>query len=403
MKIRSITYFLDPGWPLQERLFDEAARFIMAAAPAYVEAGYEVQTARMATVPFPYLLADSALSDTLELAKSIETMAKGRGYDYVALGPAVPEMPESYQVIPDAINSTENIFFSGEMASFEKGVSLPAVRACAQVIHQTAPTSANGFNNLYFAALANVLPGSPFFPAAYHSGGPPAFALATEAADLAVEAFSTAPDLNCARRRLSTMIETHGRALAQVGQGLAERFGIAFGGIDFSMAPFPDVELSLGTAIERMGVPEVGLGGSLTAAAILTHAIDQADFPRAGFSGLFMPVLEDTVLAKRAEEGVLSVNDLLLYSAVCGTGLDTVPLAGDVSPEALTALLLDLAALAHRLNKPLTARLLPIPGKSAGDLTDFDFYYFANSRVLPLSAKPLRAHLTGDQTFRLAN
>jgi len=74
---------------------------------------------------------------------------------------------------------------------------------------------------------------------------------------------------------------------------------------------------------------------------------------------------------------------------VCGTGLDTVPLPGDTSPEQLYAILLDLAALAHRLDKPLTARLMPLPGKSAGDPTDFDFAYFANSRVMELQAKPL--------------
>jgi uncharacterized protein (UPF0210 family) len=402
MKIRSITYFLNPGWPLREELLDEAGRFIKAAAPAFAEAGYEVQTARMATVPFPHLFANGDLGDAVELAKSLEVSAKVRGYDYVSLGPAIPEVPESYQIIPDVIESTESVFLAGEMASLEKGVSLPAVRACAQVIHRTATTSANGFNNLYFAALANVRPGSPFFPAAYHHGGPPTFALATEAANLAVNAFSSASNLNGARQNLSTSIETHGRALAQVSRELVNQFGISFGGIDFSLAPFPEMELSLGTAVERMGVPAVGFHGSLTAAAILTDAIDRADFPRAGFSGLFMPVMEDTVLARRAEEELLSVKDLLLYSAVCGTGLDTVPLAGDVSPGELAALLLDLATLAQRLNKPLTARLLPIPGKSAGDLTDFDFYYFANSRVMPLSAKSLDAHLMGDETFRLS-
>jgi hypothetical protein len=67
---------------------------------------------------------------------------------------------------------------------------------------------------------------------------------------------------------------------------------------------------------------------------------------------------------------------------VCGTGLDTVPLPGDVSEEELAGILLDVAALALRLDKPLTARLMPIPGAQAGDLTEFDFAYFANGRVL---------------------
>ena len=42
-------------------------------------------------------------------------------------------------------------------------------------------------------------------------------------------------------------------------------------------------------------------------------------------AGLMLPVLEDPVLAKRAGEGRYGVQDLLLYSSVCGTGLDVVP------------------------------------------------------------------------------
>jgi hypothetical protein len=73
-----------------------------------------------------------------------------------------------------------------------------------------------------------------------------------------------------------------------------------------------------------------------------------------------------------------------------------------VSADQLTAVLLDLAALALRLDKPLTARLMPIPGKQAGEPTDFDFPFFANSRVMALEAQPLTGVLTGDENFSLS-
>jgi uncharacterized protein (UPF0210 family) len=101
------------------------------------------------------------------------------------------------------------------------------------------------------------------------------------------------------------------------------------------------------------------------------------------------PVLEDSILAKRAAEGTLTIKDILLYSAVCGTGLDTIPLLGDTSSGHLVPLLLDVCALALRLDKPLTARLMPIPGKKAGDLTNFDFAFFAGSKVMSLESAPL--------------
>jgi hypothetical protein len=152
-----------------------------------------------------------------------------------------------------------------------------------------------------------------------------------------------------------------------------------------------------------MGVPKIGLHGSLAAASILTEAVDRANFPHTGFSGFMQPVLEDSVLARRAAEGTLTVKDLLLYSAVCGTGLDTVPLPGDTSADQIAALLLDLCALALRLDKPLTARLMPVPGKAATDPTGFDFAFFANSKVMALEAQKLENIFSGDEVFQLSS
>jgi uncharacterized protein (UPF0210 family) len=178
--------------------------------------------------------------------------------------------------------------------------------------------------------------------------------------------------------------------LERVAEQLRSSHSVSFGGIDFSLAPFPAQERSLGAAFEALGIPVIGLHGSLAAAAFITETLDRVNFKRAGFCGLFLPVLEDAILALRAAEGLLTLKDLLLYSAVCGTGLDTIPLPGNVSEEQLVAVLLDLAVLALRLDKPLTARLMPIPGKLAGDPTGFNFSYFANSRVMAIEARALQ-------------
>lgn len=400
MKIRSITYFCNPGWPLDEKKLRLAGAFLAEAKTAFEEAGYEVQTTRLATTPFPKLLSGK-VDKTVDLARTLSLLLPEIDVAYAALGPALPEVPDSYPVIPEAIAASENIFFSGVMAEPRHGISLMAVRACAEVIVHTAPLHPDGFANLNFAALANVPAGAPFFPAAYHDEDEPAFALAMEAADLAVTAFENAETVDEGRQALVDALEAHTQSLTKVAAFLKYRHLVRFGGIDYSLAPFPEETKSLGAAFERMGVPAVGLHGSLSAAAILTESIERARFPRAGFCGMMMPVLEDAVLAKRAAEGTLTVKDLLLYSAVCGTGLDTVPLPGDVTVNQIAALLLDLSSLALRLDKPLTARLMPVPGKQAGDPTSFDFGFFANSRVMPLEARPLRKALGGEETFKL--
>jgi uncharacterized protein len=399
MRIRSITYFMNVGWPLREDKLQEAGIFLSTARSAFEEAGYEVQSTRVASMPFTSLLGADAIGLTPRFAQKLSNSIAANGIDYASLGPALPEIPESYEMIPDAIAASKNVFFSGIMATARDGVYLPAMRACAEVIIRNATISKDGFANLRFAALANVLPGSAFFPAAYHDAEQPTFALALEAADLAVEAFANAKGVEDGRATLTNELENHSRKLVYAAEPLKFRFNVRFGGIDFSLAPFPADGHSLGAALENLGPSKIGMHGSLAAACILTDAIDRADFPRAGFSGLMLPVLEDSVLAKRAGEKALTVKDLLMYSAVCGSGLDTIPIPGDVTAGQISALLIDICALSLRLHKPLTARLMPVPGKVVGDATEFNFDYFANSRVMALESEPLTKLFTGNETF----
>jgi len=402
MKIRSITYFMNVGWPLSEAKLQTAGTFLKAARAAFEEAGYEVQTTRIASYSFANILGPDAISLAPRMSQKLSAALQANGIDYATLGPAVREIPESYEMIPDALAASKNIFFSGEMATAEQGISLPAIRSCAEVIIRNSTVMPDGFANLRFAAIANVPPGGPFFPSAYHDSDKPTFALAMECADLAVEAFEGAASIEEGRKALTAAFESHGRRLAAAAEPLKYRFSIRFGGIDFSLAPFPKEAQSLGAAMERIGAPKVGLHGSLAAAAILTESIDRADFLRAGFCGFMGPVLEDEILSKRAAQRTLTIKDMLMYAAVCGTGLDTIPLPGDVTLDQLSALLLDISVLAMRLNKPLTARLMPIPGKKAGDMTEFNFDYFANSRVMALEAEKVGRLFGSDEVFTMS-
>lgn len=401
MNVRAVTGFFDPGWPLDRDRVAEISACLIAAREALQQMGFEVQSLRLATPPPSEMENRVPTSELPEFARQLEAECFVQGIDYVAVGPALPGDLEGYAVIPDVLAATGNVFASGLYADMEGGLSLPAAQACASVIHNTAVVSPDGFANLRFAALANVYPGTAFFPGAYHRGNGPALALAAEGAQLAVEAMHGVTSLSAARRKLVGRIEAHGATMSRVVQPIANEHEVRYLGIDFSMAPFPEEGRSLGTALEAFGVPAVGLAGTAVAAAVLAECLDQAQFQRTGFCGLFFPVFEDSVLAARAAEGSLSIADLLIYTAVCGTGLDTVPLPGDVSVDDITAVLLDLGALALRQDKPLTARLMPIPGKAAGDEVQFDFPYFAPTRVMALSTKPLTGILAGSRILQI--
>jgi uncharacterized protein (UPF0210 family) len=396
MKIRTITFFIDPNNTDWDAEVFRLSQFSKEGKALFQREGIEVQTCRLATRSFCEFLPLDDPQKALEQVRDFAEQSVDGGFDYLALGPAQTNLSSSYDLIPFILENTENIFMSGHMVDPNGRIHLPSVRACARVIERAALISPDGFANLRFTALANVQPHTPFFPAAYHDDALSGFALAIESADIAITAMRNAKDIAKAQQALRIGLESAAGRISAIALELTEKWGIPFYGMDFSYAPFPDASCSLGGAVEMLGPEKTGQVGSLAAAAILADSLDAARWQKTGFNGLMMPVLEDSVLAQRSKDGTLTVKDLLMYSAVCGTGLDTVPLPGSATADDLTGLLLDIAALAVRLNKPLTARLMPIPGKAAGDDTSFDFGFFANGKVLDLPAGKLNGLLGGD-------
>jgi uncharacterized protein (UPF0210 family) len=166
-------------------------------------------------------------------------------------------------------------------------------------------------------------------------------------------------------------------AAEAVATGIAMSSGWTYAGIDPTPAPLG--EISIGRAMESFTGAPFGTSGTMTAAAIITRAVQAAPVKRVGYSGLMVPVLEDAVLARRWAEGAYNIDSLLAYSAVCAGGLDTVPLPGDTGEDRLARIVGDVATLAFKWNKPLAARLLPVPGKKAGDRTEFEDARMANT------------------------
>jgi uncharacterized protein (UPF0210 family) len=164
---------------------------------------------------------------------------------------------------------------------------------------------------------------------------------------------------------LTKQLTVHAKVAESVGMKVAAAKGWTFAGVDPTPAPRPGV--SIGKAIETYTGARFGSSGTLTAALAITTAVKAVPVKRAGYSGLMVPIMEDEVLAKRWAEGALSIDSMLAYSAVCGTGLDTIPLPGDVTVEQLERIFGDTASLAWKWNKPLSARLQPLKGKKAGD------------------------------------
>jgi len=163
---------------------------------------------------------------------------------------------------------------------------------------------------------------------------------------------------------------------------VAAKTGWTYEGIDAT--PAPSLDKSIGGAIEAFTGGPFGSSGTLTASGIITRAVQSTSVKRTGYSGLMIPVMEDAILARRWAEGAYSLDSIFAYSAVCAGGVDTVPLPGDISEEQIGRIIGDVAWLAYKWNKPLAARLLPAPGKKAGDKTEFSGAALTNTTVQAL-------------------
>ena len=378
MKIRTITTGFNLEAPINEKQIRHLAEFTTNAKEVFENNGYTVQTVRVATQPWEEYFESK--NQIIKLVKEFEALVQKYSLDYFNIGTTFD--PQLIPVIYDMIQNT-SVMFCTTLVSDSTTIHYALARQTAKVMKMLSTIEENGFANLRFAALFNTKPGSPFYPAAYHKG-PPSFAIGTENSDLVYQAFSEAKTIENAAHFLKKTLLAEFKKIETIAKHISTKEKMHYDGIDVSIAPSIDPNESIAYACEKLGLGKFGDVGTLAIARVITETIRKLDIKKCGYSGLMLPVLEDYGLAQRNTEERYTLTDLLLYSSVCGTGLDTIPLPGDVSEDKLYALLLDIASLAIKLNKPLSARLMPIPNKKAGEMTEYTFEYFVNSKIMKI-------------------
>lgn len=384
-KIRAITAFINLDRTQYQQQIAEAVKMLKYARTVFESRDFEVETIRIATQPFSEYTKGLSEEQALAFFKDYDALAQKEKFA-ASIGPAMLEASDPLaqaDLLADILKNTKSINASVVVAG-EDGVRWPAVGAAARVMKKLEETE-HSQGNFKFSAIALVPPLTPFFPGSYHTGFGHQFAIALESANTVAAAFQNAPDLATARQRLADRLGNEAFAVQAQAARVDQDTGWAYVGIDLSPAPMKNV--SIGAALENLTAQPIGSPGTLTAAATVTAAIREIQVKQTGYSGLMLPILEDSRLSERWSEGRISLDALLSYSAVCGTGLDTVPLPGDVSEQQLELIIGDMASLAVKWHKPLSARLLPVAGKKAGDMTEFDDPYLVNATLQPLAAK----------------
>ncbi len=385
-KIRTITAFINLDRAQYKEQVADALKMLRRAQTIFESRGYQVQTIRIATQPFPEYTKGLTTEQTVAFFKEYDALAVKEKFA-ASIGPAMlnPGDNESQaDLLAEILSNTKSLNGSVAVAG-EDGVNWKAVGAAARVMKKLEESTLHSQGNFHFAAIAMVPPLTPFFPAAYHTGFGHQFAIALESANVVAAAFKDAPDLATAKQRLTDSLASSAFDIERHAGRIDQETGWAYMGIDLSPAPSGDV--SIGAAIENLTTQPVGMSGTLTAAATITAAVKDVKVKQTGYSGLMLPILEDTRLAQRWSEGHISIDALLSYSAVCGTGLDTVPLPGDISAEQLSLIIGDMASLAYKWHKPLSARLLPVLGRGWGEMTEFDDPFLVNAKLQSLDIK----------------
>jgi len=378
MKIRAITTGLLLQSANQPQKIQQVAVFNQQAKDFFVQQGYEVQTTRIATNSWGEYLVGLTAKEIIKQVQNLEQFCHNLQIQFCSIGHV--NKPEHIALIPEINQNTSIIYCSSKIGDTANGINFENIRASAQVIKRISELTANGYGNFRFCAWANCPPGIPFFPTSYHQGNT-SFALALEFPDLVMQAFANSDNLREAENNLRFLLETELTKIETLAEQISQLFQIEYRGIDSSLAPTLERDASIAFAYENLGLNKFGHQGTLAISAVITRVLKSLSVKLCGYSGLMLPVCEDLGLAQRANEQTYNLTNLLLYSAVCGCGLDTVPLPGDITIEQLEAILMDLAALAIKLNKPLSARLFPIPGKKAGEMTAFNSPYLVDCKI----------------------
>jgi len=381
--VRAITAFVRLDRATYEKQIAEAMQVLNAAKAEFAKRGYETQTVRIVTQPFAELVMGLSDQQALAFLRSLDDLSQKDGF-MPNVGPAMlhdTDDPAAMHLLAQVLSTLPHLNASAIIAD-DDGIHWKTIRESAKLVRYVTDHSPRSQGNFLFTATAMLKPLGPFYPGAYHTGAGKQFSLGFEGANVVQEVFgATHGDFDAAVEELTRQLTIHAKVGEEVGEAVAASSGWTFAGVDPTPAPLGDA--SIGDAIERYTGAKFGGAGTMTAALAITTAVKAVKVKQVGYSGLMLPVMEDKRLAQRWAENTYEIDSVLAYSAVCGTGLDTVPLPGDVSEDRLAKIFADVAALAWKWHKPLSARLQPIKGKKAGDRTDFDSQYLFNTTLHP--------------------
>jgi uncharacterized protein len=380
-KVRAITGFVRLNPATYQSQVSDALAVVLKVKREFESSGYSVETVRLTTQPLAELVTGMSEDQALAFLSAFDQLAVKENFA-PNVGPAMMhdnDDPATMHLLARLLAAGVRINASAIIAD-QDGIHWKTVRRSAELVKYVSAHSPKSQGTFNFAVTAMLKPLGPFFPGSYHVGPGNQFAIGLESANVVQTVLAKDKgNVDDAVADLTSALTKHALVADAIGKKVAVETGWSYVGIDPTPAPLGDV--SIGAAIESFTGARFGSSGTMTAARVITSAVKAVPVTQVGYAGLMVPVMEDKLLAQRWAESAYNIDSLLAYSAVCGTGLDTVPLPGDISLEQIERIFGDVASLATKWNKPLSARLQPLAGKKAGDQTNMESQFLFNTTV----------------------
>lgn len=388
MIIRSITYTIDFKRLEDEQYLSFVKNTIHKIVDGYKTNGQKIRTIRFNTVPLnEFVLNDEnifykRLNLLSELSKKIGARWFNISFNFQKESRNIIDSinDHCYKIIKEYDNSFINIIVANEY------INNYAAKKAANVIKNVSLLSDNGIDNFRVGVSLNVKPNGSFFPFSY-SDTIDSFSIALETTkyiiDIVDRTFKN--DYVELKEDIIMSMKEYIIKIENIAELISIETNIKYNGQDLSLSPYPDENISVINLLNKLGVDHFGSNGTQFMTSYLTSVlkelIDSSRIKVVGFNGVMYSLLEDKLMCESYNKGNFTIDSMILYSTVCGCGLDMIPLPSDVSEEEIASIILDVATISIKFNKPLGVRVLPIPNKFADDETNLKLDFLTNTRI----------------------
>ncbi len=384
------------GRKAYDKICRVAEKLVMTGEEIETEFGIPIVNKRISVTPVSMICQ----ADPLPVALALDRAAKTTGVNFLGGYSAMAQKGMTLaderliSSIPEALSQTSLLCASVNVASTRAGINMNAVRRMGEIIRQTAQLTADsdGLGCAKLVVFANAVEDNPFMAGAFCGPGEPECAINVGVSGpgvvkVALEQVRGEP--------FDVVAETVKRTafkITRVGQLVAReasrRMQIPFGIVDLSLAPTPARGDSVAHILTEMGLEMAGAPGTTAALALLNDAVKKGGVMASnhvgGLSGAFIPVSEDIGMIEAVSAGALTLEKLEAMTCVCSVGLDMIAIPGDTSADTVSGIIADEMAIGVVNQKTTAVRVIPVPGKKAGDEVEFGGL-LGHAPVMPVS------------------